>query len=65
MNFHFDMSDTKKLHDTLAVLVNMLKGCEERLQDPYYIPIWPDLEKQRIDLQNQVNNIKKVLLTVK
>jgi hypothetical protein len=65
MNFHFDMSDTKKLQDTLAVLVNMLKGCEERLQDSYYIPIWPDLEKQRIDLQNQVNNIKKVLLTVK
>jgi hypothetical protein len=55
------MSDTKKLQDNLSIITNMLIGCKDRLKDRYYVEIWPELEKQRIKLQQDSDRIKKIL----
>jgi len=55
------MSDTKKLQDNLSIITNMLIGCKERLNDKTYVEIWPDLEKQRMKLQQDSDRIKKIL----
>jgi hypothetical protein len=58
-----ESKDTKKLHDNLALITNMLLGCEAKLKDRSYADQWPQLEKDRIKLQHSLDNIKTILQT--
>jgi len=58
-----ESKDTKKLHDNLSLITNMLLGCEAKLKDRSYVEQWPQLEKDRIKLKQDSDRIKTILQT--
>lgn len=53
------MTDVKKAKDTLAILRNMLDGCDQKLDSRDYVEQWTQLEKDRIKLQQEIRRHEK------
>lgn len=50
--------DTKKIHDTLALLEHQLDSANERVKDPFYSDIKPWMIKQIKKLEKEIYKLK-------